>query len=94
MATIAHAANTTPEPKMERALAKAFIRMFGVEVLLSCIPHAANVACDVATVYIMQLILVYLASPDSFDSFTPGGLIAATALGYFGIMVTIISRNS
>lgn len=92
MTTIANAAKAYLEPKTERALAKAFIRMFGVEVFLACIPHAVNVACDVATVYIMQRILVYLASPDSYDSFTPGGLIAATALGFFGIMVTMLLR--
>lgn len=61
--------------------------MFGAEIVLSCIPQAAYVAFDLSIVYIMQAILNFLAAPESTESFTPGGLLAAATCGFFGLMV-------
>lgn len=82
--------NTNPThaaPRGKNALIKAFARIFGAELLLACAPRTAMLACNFANVYLMRAILAYLATPNSADSFTRGGLLAATALSYFSIMV-------
>lgn len=75
------------EPKTKRALTKAFMRMFGADILLACLPQMAFIGFDLSNVYIMQAILTYLAAPAPGESYTPGGLLAATAFGYAGLMV-------
>lgn len=76
-------------PKGKRALIKTFARLFGAEIMLACVPQAAYVACNFSNVYLMRAILNYLDSPQSSESFTPGGLVAATALSYLSFMVWI-----
>lgn len=75
------------EPKTKRALGKAFMRMFGADILLACLPQIAFLGFDLANVYIMQAILTYLAANEPSESYTPGSLLAATAFGYAGFMV-------
>lgn len=64
--------------------------MFGPEVLIACVPQAAFIAANFGTVFTMQAILNFLATPESSQSFTPGGLIAATALCSLTLMVCIV----
>lgn len=61
--------------------------MFGVQVLVACVPEALYNACAFANVYTMQRILIHLTSSDSAQAFKTGGLIAAIALGFLGLMV-------
>lgn len=77
-------------PKGERALFNTYVRIFGPEILLSCVPQAGNVACTFSNVYLMRAILQYLDAPDSAESFSAGGLVAATALSYFSFMVGLV----
>lgn len=69
---------------------KVFARIFGGEIVLACLPRAAQIGCQFANVYLVQAILTFLASPDSAESITRGGLLSATALSYLGIMVWTI----
>lgn len=78
-------------PKGEKALFKTFARLFGAEIMLACVPQAGYVACTFSNVYLMRAILQYLDSPDLAEAFTPGGLVAATVLSYFSLMVRTCS---
>lgn len=63
--------------------------MFGAEILLSCAPHVGYLSCQFALIYLMRAILNYLGAPEASESFVPGGLIAATALVFSGLMVSM-----